>query len=249
MIKSATILRLLMLFLATLLWHPAIGGASTNFVLKGRIIDVGGNPVAGGEIFVYNTARTRRPADFISPKSDQGGSYRLEIPAGKYWIVARVRNGAKYGPLMTGGRHSGEAQEIEAAAGQELTLDFTVADVREMARNLRKADDDYKSVNGRILDKDGKPVRGAYVFARKDRDGTRLPDFISAWSGTDGSYTLRMPPGKYYLGASTTYPPKEGHDDTALYLESVTTDGTHDIRLESTGHTIEEGTPNATEND
>jgi len=249
MSKPATILRLLIMSLTILAWHPATGGASANFVMKGRILDVGGNPVEGGEIFVYDTPRTRRPADFISPKSGRDGLYRLEIPAGTYWVVARVRNGAKYGPLITGGRHSGEALEIEAAAGEEMALDFTVADVREMARSLRKAEDDFRNLSGRILDRDGKPVRGAYAFARGEKNDHRLPDFISPWSDTDGRYSLRLPAGRYRLGAATAYPPEEGAPTTEIVLDSIDPDAARDIRITAIAGKTEAGERNTGEND
>jgi hypothetical protein len=245
-----TALSLLLVFsLTTLYCYPSTGEASANFVLKGRIIDVDGKPVEGGEIFVYDNTQTRRPADFISPITGRDGLYRIEIPAGRYWVVARVRSGARYGPLMSGGRHSGEAREIEAAAGQELALDFTVADVREMARNLRKSNDDYRSVGGRILDKNGRPVRGAYAFVRREKDGARLPDFISAWSAEDGRYTLHLPSGRYHLGASTAYPPEDGTVYMELNLDSVKIDSTYDIRIKFTDSTMEEGNQNSKEND
>ena len=247
--KCTLLLYAFLFSLTTLFWYPTTGEASANFVLKGRILDVDGKPVESGEIFVYDNTQTRRPADFISPKTGREGLYRIEIPTGRYWAVARVRSGAKYGPLMSGGRHSGEAQEIEAAAGQELALDFTVADVREMARNLRKPNDDYRNVGGRILDEDGRPVRGAYAFARREKDGARLPDFISAWSDEDGRYTLHLPSGRYHLGASTAYPPEAGTAHMELNLDSVKIDSTYDIRLNFTDSKMEEGNQNTREND
>jgi hypothetical protein len=107
--KRALFALTVMFTLATLFWGPVTAGASTDFVLKGRILDAAGRSVEGGEVFVYDSVQTRRPADFISPKSDGEGLYRLVLPAGRYWVVARVRNSTKYGPLAFGGRHSGEA--------------------------------------------------------------------------------------------------------------------------------------------
>ncbi len=227
---------------ATLFRGPiSAADASTDFTLRGRILDVGGKPVEGGEVFVYDSVQTRRPADFISPKSDGEGFYRLVIPTGRYWAVARVRSGAKYGPLMFGGKHSGEAVEIEATSGGELVLDFSVADVREMTRDQKKIVEGYRKVEGRILDRDGKPVRRAYAFARQEKSGAPLPEFISPWSDEEGGYSLFLPPGRYCLGGSMTYPPEDGTPCQELFLDAAKPDIAGDIRLNWRDQSNEDG--------
>ncbi len=223
-----------LLLLATLCHSPAAAGDTTGFVFTGRILDTRGRPVAGGEVFVYDSARTRRPADFITPKTATDGSYRIVLPPGRYWVVARVRSDERYGPLAPAGRHSGEAQEIEGTAGGEALLDFTVAEVREMARSQRKSDDECRSVTGRILDRDGKPVRDAYAFARKSKNDAGLPDFISPWSDDDGRYVLCLPPGTFFIGASTTYPPEDGVSVMELSVDVNKIDIANDIRMNYT---------------
>jgi hypothetical protein len=217
--------------LAILFCGVSIVGASELFTLKGRVVDGDGKPVEGGEIFVYNTSQTRRPADFISPKSGRDGDYRTEIPAGRYWVVARVRSGAGYGPLAIGKRHSGEAREIEGDAGSEVVLDFIVADVREMARSQRKTGDDYRKVEGRILDREGKPVQGAYAFARGEKNKTGLPDFMSPKSDADGSYTLYLSPGSFCLGGGVAYPPEDGLACIEMILDSSQNAVARDIQI------------------
>ncbi len=237
----------IMFAMAALILVPGASGTSTYFVLKGRILDAGGKPVEGGEVFVYDSIKTRRPADFISPKTERDGLYRIEIPAGTYWVVARVRNGAKYGPLAWGGKHSGEAVEVEAAPGGELPLDFTVTDVREMARDQHKEGEGYRRVAGRLLDREGKPVRGGYAFARRDRNGSQFPDFISPWSDEEGGYTLFLPPGKYCLGGSIAYPPKNGAACQEFSLDSARTDITNDLHLDCHTTKGEDGKPGSTD--
>lgn len=231
--RLATFRFMTLFFLAIL---PCLAAAedSAGFVLQGRLLDTQGKPVSGGEVFVYDSARTKRPADFISPKTDKEGIYRIVLPAGKYWVVARVRSDERYGPLTPAGRHSGEAQEIEGLAGVGVTLDMTVAEVREMARNQHKSGEECRSVEGRILDRNGEPMRDAYVFARREKGGTGLPDFISPWSDAEGRYTLCLPPGKFFVGASTTYPPEEGVPETEMSLDATKIDIANDIRMNYT---------------
>jgi hypothetical protein len=247
--KRALFALTVMFALATLFWDPVTAGASTDFILTGRILDAAGKPVEGAEVFVYDSVQTRRPADFISPKTDGEGLYRFVLPARRYWVVARVRSGAKYGPLLFGGKHSGAAVEIEATAGGELVLDFTVADVREMTRDQKKAGEGYRKVEGRIQDRDGRPARGAYVFARQEKNGARLPDFISPWSDEEGGYTLFLPPGRYCLGGAITYPPEDGAPCQELFLDSAKIDITSDIRLNCHDNNEEDGNRSSSDSD
>jgi len=199
----------LLLALALLFW-PRLGIASDNLVLAGQVVDLEGKPVQGAELFAYQTPQVRRPADFISRGTGSDGHYRIELPAGKYWLVARQRAGARFGPLVTGGRHSGEAREVEGEAGEEISLDFTVADIREMAAQTPRGESDFQSVEGRILDRHGKPVAGAYAFARGEGGDEGVPEFVSAYSGATGSYNLQLPPGSYRIGAAREFPPGNG---------------------------------------
>jgi len=66
-------------------------------------------PVAGAEVYLYDSKQVKRPADFISPKTKTDGSYKLTVPAGVYWAVAILRRtGPSFGPLQVGDKHSGE---------------------------------------------------------------------------------------------------------------------------------------------
>lgn len=183
--------------------------AGETFVLRGKVQDLAGHGVEGAEIFIYDSTNTKRPADFITPKSDRGGNYTIALPVGKYWAVARVRQGEKYGPLLLGNRHSGEPVAIETIVDHVAEQDFSVADIREVARMKQKTKDDYVKVSGRILDGSGAPVTNAYVLAHRGKEIAQLPDYFSAWSDDAGRYTLYLPAGDYFLGAATVFPP--GH--------------------------------------
>lgn len=242
--------RFIPLFLAVLcLCSAPAKGSSADFVLKGRILDTHGNPVEGGEVFIYDSARTRRPAEFISPRTGRDGFYRIVLPAGKYWVVARVRSDERYGPLTPAGLHSGEAQEIGGVAGEGPVRDFIVAEVRGLAPNQRKSGEECRSVEGRILDKDGKPVPNSYAFARKKEHSTALPDFISPWSDGEGRYTLCLPPGNFFMGASTTYPPADGVPGKQLLVDATKIDIVNDIRINYTVEKKNEGNQGGNENE
>ena len=186
-------------------WSNAQAGET--FVLRGKVLDLAGQGVEGAEVFIYDSANTRRPAEFITPKTDRDGQYTIELPVGRYWAVARVRQGEKFGPLLLGTRHSGEPVVIEPPAERVAEQDFSVADIREVARNKHRTRDDYVKISGRVLDGSGAPVANAYVLAHRGKEIERLPDYISGWTDEAGRYTLYLPPGDYFLGSATVFPP------------------------------------------
>lgn len=176
--------------------------------LAGVIADESGRPVAGAELFVYDSPRTRRPADFISPRTGMDGKYLLQLPAGRYWVVARVRQSDKYGPILPGDRHSGDPIEIDLGEeGQELAL--TVADIRDLARAKEKAKSDVARLSGRILDQDGRAAEGAYAAAWREPVTKRLPDVVSGWTDSTGEYLLFLPAGNFAVSAVQVFPPPE----------------------------------------
>jgi len=176
-------------------------------VFKGMVVDVENKAVRGVEIFLYNTRDTRRPADFISARSDIDGRFRMIIPVGRYWAVARLRKGEKYGPLMIGDKHSGEPIEIELDASEEFEQDFIIVDIKEAARLIKKTREDYFKLVGRLVDKKGIPVENAYVIASRQKKMPDIPDYLSAWTDEHGEYILYLPAGKYYVGYATEFPP------------------------------------------
>ncbi len=190
-----------------LLSMPFAAGALETALLKGAALDVRGNPVKGVEIFIYNSTDTRRPAEFISAGTDIEGRFSIALPLGKYWAVARLRGGEKYGPLMSDDRHSGEPMELEIDGPGEFEEEFTVMDIREAARLMKKTREDHFRIKGVIYDKKGEPVSNVYAFANRGMDMYAIPDYLSAWTDEDGQYTMYLPAGKYYVGYASAFPP------------------------------------------
>jgi hypothetical protein len=177
-----------------------------NRALQGVIKDESGKPVSGAELYLYDSLKTRRPADFISAKTGPDGRYFMNVPSGVYWGVARVRHGVQYGPLLSGDLHSGEPREIILTeANPEHS--FTVADIRETSRAKEKSRSDISRVNGTIRDQFGQPVSSATVYVWSDPFSERIADFISSWSEDDGEYSLYLLPGRYRVMATQTFPP------------------------------------------
>ncbi len=204
-------------------------GIQKNFaiettVFSGQVFDVEGKAVKGAEMFIYNSSDTRRPADFISARTDEKGHFNIMLPSGKYWVVARLRKGDKYGPLMVGDKHSGEPVEIVFEANGELEMTYTVADIRDAARLVKKTREDYFKIAGRVVDKQGAPVKMHYVIADKTTPPSEFPDFISSWTDEAGHYIIYLPGGKYVIGYADKFPSQSYNVYKELEVETDKSD-------------------------
>jgi hypothetical protein len=188
---------------------PAL--AEEKPVLEGRVLDMEGRAVEGAMVFVYDSPSVKGPADFISARTEKDGLFRMVLPPGRYWLVARLKKTEGYGPLMPGDKHSGEPVEVELPPGGEVERDFVVGDLRDAIKIKEKTREGPVKISGRIIDEKGSPVREAYVLANRNEKVTGIPDYVSAWVDHEGRYTLYIPRGRYYMGSAVTFPPGQDH--------------------------------------
>lgn len=198
-------------------------------ILEGRILDIFEEPVRNAEVYVFDSPDVKRPTDFISNRTTEDGRYSVKIPSGNYWAVAIFReSGARFGPLGSNDKHSGDPVALEIADGGSRSMDFTVMNLREAAMQHKKRSEELIKVTGRIVNKSGDSVQMAYAIAHGQQQFGSLPDYISAWTDEQGGYTLYLPPGKYFLGALVGYPPKY---DYKLYVDQQFTGDTEKVDL------------------
>ena len=207
---------------------PFLYAGQTGF-LEGRILDISEQPVKNSEVYVFDSPDVKRPADFISNRTVEDGRYSVQLPSGNYWAVAIFRKGGgRFGPLGPSDKHSGDPVAFEIAADGSRSMDFMVVNLREAARKHEKRSDELIKVTGRVVNQSGAPVQIAYAMAHKMQQFGNLPDYISAWTDEQGVYTLYLPPGRYFLGASVGFPPKNGYN---LYLDQQFVGDTEKIDL------------------
>jgi hypothetical protein len=168
----------------------------------------GGQPAAGAYVYVYRdmTKNLVGVSDFTSGPADGKGAYRLELPPGRYGVVARRRaSGEKFAPIATGDEYDNRPGMgmVEVRPGAFTRVDFALITMREpmfFKRGHENVGD--TGVRGRITDEKGAPVGGAFAIAYAGSDMKRLPRFASMISGSDGRYVLYLPAGgRYWLGA------------------------------------------------
>ncbi len=178
-------------------------------LIRSTVLDIDGKPVPGAYIFFYDSPDTKRAVDLVSPVTDEQGFCEKPVPPGTYWVLARLKREGDFdmGPLMIEDKVSADPLEITVAVGDKLDLTFTVMDLLDTIRTSTKQRNDLNRVSGRIVNKDGDPVKKVFVFANRHNKPVLMPRYFSAWTGEDGRYSIYMPEGKYYLGISSQFAP------------------------------------------
>lgn len=205
----ASSLRWAVAVLICFLYAPVM--ADGTAALKGRVADVEGRAIEGARVFAYDNTDVRRPANFTSVPTDATGTFRMVLAPGTYWLVARLKKGEEYGPLMPGDKHSGEPVMLDLAAGREAAMNFTVADLKDATRMHSKDRERLVKISGRITDGNGAPITKAYAFAHRNGSVDGIPDSVSAWVDAEGRYVLYLLPGKYFIGSAAAFPPGEDY--------------------------------------
>ncbi len=184
---------------------PSAGG------VEGVLSDPDGRPVSGAEVYFYTdpSKKFRGPADFMAEPTGPDGKYIVELPAGRYFAVARRRaSGSISGNLQKGDFYTPEAYgPVEVKDGRYERVDLTLVELTgNMLFSVFSGRGGGQGVKGVIVTRDGKPFARAYAFAYKDPRMTGKPDYVSEWTREDGRYVLYvLEPGRYYVGARTGF--------------------------------------------
>jgi len=230
-IKRRTIFFFSLLIALGLLCNSALAGSETvpgkavkTGTVTGRVTVKGGAPLSWGQILFYDVTAGPPPlpdkyyrTPDISRNIDGEGKFRVDLPAGKYYIGAVKRmSGDSFGVPQEGDyvfrslEDGGKLKVYTLEAGAVLDLG-TIADVAPV-----KLQDPSKrivttAIEGVVSDTEGKPVEDAVVIAFVDVKGKSL--FLSDKTSKDGKYTLRLIEGTYYLRVRNRFtigPPEPG---------------------------------------
>jgi 5-hydroxyisourate hydrolase-like protein (transthyretin family) len=138
------------------------------------------------------------PAYFVQPVAK--GDFRLRLPPGDYYLLARKRaKGGQYGPIEIGDHFNyyyGNPVRIEAGQTREVRIEtITRLSMLEEGEN-----NEPRRITGKLLDPEGKPAAGLRVLAYRQSAMTGTPDILSAPTGGDGRFELPLPDdGPWYL--------------------------------------------------
>ena len=162
-------------------------------------------PLEGAVVAFYldATSQFRGPA-YIEVESDAGGRFSASVSAGRYFLVVRKRSvaGGRFGPLSAGDHFGYYAYNpLVLRAGERATVRLAAVEV------LRRTGWEEPSalrtrLAGIVRDRRGRPLSGYRVFLHFRPEMLGRPDFVSAGSGSDGSFEIWAErAGTFYLGA------------------------------------------------
>ncbi len=199
------------------------GGEPGGAVLEGIVRGPEG-PVEGAYLHVYpDAARDFRGPDLFGPQgpvlggTGPDGAFSVELPPGRYFLVASKRQGAlPLGPLQVGDLHGYyDGNPLELRGGQRARV---IVQLGEKLRDVRSGPGGragLRGVAGVLKDAEGQVPAGVYAYASAEPNlmTGMMPPFRSDVVGPDGGYFIDLPePGTYYVGARSGYggPPLPG---------------------------------------
>lgn len=227
----------------------ADGSDPTSGSIEG-IATYRGEPLEGVRvsIFLMQEGDFRGLGFADSPPTRKSGKFRFEfLPETKYFMVARKRvSGQGAGPMKDGdyyGYYPGNPVPVHAGKITKVEFEL-VSKAAEIGKEDSLFRDTGTQIKGRILDKQGKPVKGVYAFAYVDKVmAHKRPESISREVDAEGRYTLYLPTGGiYYIGARSSYGDSpgvgewygryDGTPDHSVKVESGKSQGDIDVVVE-----------------
>lgn len=179
--------------------------------IKGQVMFEGEGAAAGVFVYAYDSPYNdmRVPTRFISDAAGDDGSYMLNLPPGKYWVVSRKRVSGDPRGYLVKGDYEGKyhANPVEVRPGQYVPVNLSIEKL-EGAFLLAPYNPEKGSIGitGTVYAESGKPASGAYVMLYKDKEMIGLPNLLSRATGEDGAYEIYLAePGTYYVAARLKY--------------------------------------------
>lgn len=167
-----------------------------------------GAPVAGAvaNLYLDRDEGLKGPGFRQAFATGAGGAFAFEdLPEGDYWLALRVRKTGPAGPVREGDLYGlAAANPIAVKPDREATVRVhLVRKEKTRAPHAAALARTGTAIAGVVVDEQGAPVAGVYVFAYRDRTiGHKMPDFLSEPTGGDGTFVLPLGAGGlFYVGA------------------------------------------------
>lgn len=188
--------------------YRPLSDPTSDFGALSGIVQFRGRPLEGAVVYLYlgDAEELKGPGFRQSMPTGETGEYSFEeLPEAPYFVAVRKRAEAGPGPLREGDLHGvATSNPVEVRASQEVTVTLhLVRKEKDEDPNLGGLGLPGTSVRGRVVDDEGRPVSGVYVFGYRSRTiGHGMPDFASRPTGSDGEFELPLGDGGlFYVGA------------------------------------------------
>jgi hypothetical protein len=183
--------------------------------VSGRIL-FEDEPLGRAYVHVYRDGRSNfRGMGMAALPSGPEGRFRIKLPPGRYYIVARKRQGGGvFGPPGQNdyiGYYHGNPVEVRAGEIRPVTLETTTR-VDLIEEIWFKDEKGAGWFRGTVADGEERPVEGVYVLFYSDPGMAGAPVFVAGPSDSKGGFKVRAAEGKYYLLARSKLggPPEPG---------------------------------------
>lgn len=188
--------------------------AAADSGISGRLT-AAGRPLDRAYVYIYTETGTglMGPSFGEAVQAEADGRFQVDLPAGRYFLVARRRaDGSRSGELAAGdlnGAYPGNPVEVRRGARLELGS-FPLTPIDPAVHARRQAQGTFAAtgtlLEGQVLDPQGEPVRGVHVFAYLDSRMVGKPVHISAPTDDRGRFLLHLGAGgTYFIGARSKY--------------------------------------------
>ena len=178
--------------------------------ITGRVVMADGKPFPHGFVAFFDSkagdpqdfGSTHRSPTMIAFIGENGTFTTTEMPPGSYYMGAIPRKKFTSGPPRAGEKRyssfddKGNYRIFTLKEGQELDLGTIMVKEPESFPEIKE----FFTIQGKVLDEKGQPFSGAIVLIKRDLNDPKA-FFISARTSKDGSYSMKLPPGKYFLVA------------------------------------------------
>lgn len=171
---------------------------SNNSGIFGRVTFEGKN-LEKSYVYIYKDFRGgfRGPAFIVYPSFD--GNFNINLPPGTYYVIARKRTkGGMYGPIEEGDLFNfyyGNPVVVRKGVMKNVEIEC----VKRLSQ--LESDEGYPMLSGIIRDKNGNPKSGIFVMLYHNKDMQGKPVYISGRSDSKGNFSVKVPPGKYFITA------------------------------------------------
>lgn len=202
-------------------------------------------PTDLGLVFLFDAAQGPPPSrdkywrvpDIIETL-DKDGAFSIEVPSGTYYFIATKRDvDSEMGPPQDGdyfyfnGDSQGNPLPLTIAKGTRLNVGV-ISGSYPYSRSMLLRDKGVTSIEGVVLNKEGKPVQLALVFAYLTENTQGRPLFVSERTGKDGRFILRVHGGGvYYLKVRGLY--GAGTPETGELLSNLDGDQSDVVMLKT----------------
>ncbi len=188
--------------------------AAADARLSGRVTHQG-KGIARAFVYIYTATEGELmgPSYGEAVQTDADGGFSVELPAGHYSLVARMRaDGGRSGELVPGdlnGVYPSNPVALQSGDHLQLAdLPLTVVDAEKHA--MRQAQGVFTPTDtqlaGSVVDAEGRPVSGVYVFAYLDSRMVGKPVHIAPPTDASGAYRIYVADGgTYFVGARSAY--------------------------------------------